>query len=371
MSTFDIDAGTASSLTPYGFEEESLAGFVSRLTGGAGNAVTGALTPPAPQDVTLLPALGTAERRRLRAKGLELIRQGKVGAVILAGGMATRFGGVVKAVVPVLGDRSFLELKHADLHAVSRRAGGPVHALVMSSFATHERIAAHCAERALTAPRPEVFPQFVSLRLTPGGAPFREADGSLSPYATGHGDLTWALRRSGALARFRAAGGQVLLMSNVDNLGATLDPALVALHVELGAAITAEVVRKEKGDKGGAPARLDGVPQIIEGFRFPRDFDQDSIPVFNTNTFFLDAAAIDRDFELPYYRVEKLVGGQPAVQFERLVGELTALLPTRFVEVPREGADGRFLPAKDPDELARRLPDIATVTSSTRGLEDP
>ena len=60
------------------------------------------------------------------------------------------------------------------------------------------------------------------------------------------------------------------MMSNVDNLGATLDPAVIGAPLARGAALTAEVVRKEKGDKGGAPARLDGRPQIIEGFRFPR-----------------------------------------------------------------------------------------------------
>ena len=159
------------------------------------------------------------------------------------------------------------------------------------------------------------------------------------------------------------------MMSNVDNLGATVDPAIVGLHLERGAALTAEVVRKEPGDKGGAPARLDGRLEIIEGFRFPKGFDQDSIPVFNTNTFVLDAAAIDRDFELPYYRVEKTVDGRPAIQFERLVGELTAFLPTAFVEVDREGADGRFLPAKDPDELGRRVGSIRQVIGSRRSLE--
>jgi UTP--glucose-1-phosphate uridylyltransferase len=369
MGTFDIDADTRRTLAPYGFEEAALEAFIARLKQGGSNAVKGRLTPPGPTDVTPLPALGTPERRRLREAGLALIAQGKVGSVILAGGMATRFGGVVKAVVPVLGERSFLELKHADLKAVSQRAGGRVHAYVMSSFATHERIVAHLAERKLLDPAVEVFPQFVSLRLGPDGALFREADGTHSPYATGHGDFTFALRRSGVLERFRKAGGQVLVMSNVDNLGATLDPALVALHVERKCAITAEVVRKEKGDKGGAPARLEDVPQIIEGFRFPAGFDQDSIPVFNTNTFLLDAVAIDRDFELPYYRVEKTVEGRTAVQFERLVGELTAFVPTAFVEVLREGADGRFLPAKDPDELQRRLASIAQVAASTRGLE--
>ncbi len=364
-----IDDSTLRELSPFGFEARSLEAFLRRLDSSAGNEVVGSLTPPAAEDVVPLPARGTAERARLDAVGLSAIASGQVGAVVLAGGMATRFGGVVKAVVPVLDGKSFLELKHDDLARVSAKAGRAVPAWVMSSSATHERIVAHVQERGLTQggrPGLEVFSQFVSLRLTPEGHLFREADGSLSAYATGHGDLTFALRRSGVLATFRAQGGRVLVMSNVDNLGATLDPALIALHLESGAQLTAEVVRKAPGDKGGAPARLDGVPQIIEGFRFPPTFNQDSIPVFNTNTFLLDAEAIDRDFELPYYRVEKAVEGRTAVQFERLVGELTAFLRSRFVEVEREGDDGRFLPAKDPDELARRLPMIQRITEVRR-----
>jgi predicted DNA repair protein MutK len=52
-----------------------------------------------------------------------------LGAVVLAGGMATRFGGVVKAVVPVLDGKSFLELKHDDLARVSAKAGRALVAL--------------------------------------------------------------------------------------------------------------------------------------------------------------------------------------------------------------------------------------------------
>jgi UTP--glucose-1-phosphate uridylyltransferase len=110
------------------------------------------------------------------------------------------------------------------------------------------------------------------------------------------------------------------------------------------------------------------VPQIIEGFRFPADFDQTRIGVFNTNTFFLDARAIDRDFELPYYRVEKKVDGAPVIQFERLVGELTAFVPSRFVVVPRDGEDCRFIPVKEPEDLAKQKPLIEIVVASTRSV---
>ena len=351
-------------LARYGYDPVLQQQFVARAKDASSNAVTGALAPLPEGAIPALPPLGSEERRALRAKGLELVMARKVGAVVLAGGMATRFGGVVKAVVPADGERSFFRCKLDDVRAMSVAAGAPIPLYVMSSFATHDVLVDHIG----TTSNVRVFPQFAALRLTPDGEPFREDDGALSPYATGHGDLTFALRASGMLAQFRDAGGTTLLMSNVDNLAATLDPAIIGMHAELGGAITVEVVRKVRGDKGGAPALLDGTPQIIEGFRFPPAFDQDSIAVFNTNTFVLDAAAIDRDFSLPYYRVEKQVDGRAAIQFERLVGELTKALPTRFIEVPRSGEDARFLPVKDPDELDRSRAAIADVLSSQRSL---
>jgi UTP--glucose-1-phosphate uridylyltransferase len=350
-------------LARYGYDSSLQKQFAQRAGDRASNAVTGTLAPLSAGEIPVLPPLGSDERRRLRQKGLEMVAARQVGAVVLAGGMATRFGGVVKAIVPAHGDRSFYQCKHDDARALAVSAGAPVAMLVMSSFTTHDVLFDHVDDGAV-----EVFPQFVALRLTPEGELFRGDDGELSPYATGHGDLTFALRASRVLTRFRDAGGTTLLMSNVDNLAATLDPAMIGLHAELGGAITAEVVRKVKGDKGGAPAMLDGTPQIIEGFRFPPAFDQDSIDVFNTNTFMLDAAAIDRDFTLPYYRVEKQVDGRTAIQFERLVGELTATLPTRFVEVPRSGPDARFLPVKDPEELERSRAAIAEVLGSQRSF---
>lgn len=341
-------------LSPWGFDPQLLERFAARARAAESNAVKGALTPPDASDLTALPEPGTPLHRELVERGREALSRQQVGAVILAGGMATRFGGVVKAAVPVIGGKTFLQLKLEQIHRVAPSA----RVLVMSSFATHEVLVEHLRG----APHTEVFPQSVSLRLTPEGTLFKERDGDFSPYATGHGDLPHALRTSGALQRFLDGGGELLMMSNVDNLGATLDPAVIGAHLARGAALTAEVVRKEKGDKGGAPARLDGRPQIIEGFRFPRDFDQDSIPVFNTNTFMLNARALTRDFPLPYYRVEKQVEGATVIQFERLVGELTAFLDSVFLEVPRSGAQSRFLPVKDPDELTQRLAEIELVT---------
>jgi UTP--glucose-1-phosphate uridylyltransferase len=207
---FDIDAKTRRELARFGFDDAQLAAFAERAAKRESNTVTGAISALEPGDVTVLPPPGTPEHDRFVVRGKQALARGEVGVVVLAGGMATRFGGVVKAAVPVVDDKTFLAVKVADVRAVSPRA--PMY--VMTSSATHERIVAQVKAEQLA--HVECFPQLVSLRLTPKGELFLE-DGAPSPYATGHGDLTFALRASGVLERFRAGGGKVLYMSNVDN----------------------------------------------------------------------------------------------------------------------------------------------------------
>ncbi|MCA9530870.1 MAG: UTP--glucose-1-phosphate uridylyltransferase [Myxococcales bacterium] len=358
-----FDAATRALLQRYGFDEDAFSRARSRLDGTnrvfEANVVRGAIAPPHRDDGMHLPALGSAERRALSERGRRAIAEGAVGAIVLAGGMATRFGGVVKAAVPVLDGESFLALKAQDVAAAARTSGGRVPLFPMTSFATHEAVAALAAALSTDRCPIEPFPQGISLRLDRDGALFRDAQGAPSPYAPGHGDLPWALQRSGILGRFRRGGGRVLYMSNVDNLTATLDPAVIGAHLERGAEVTVEVAPKHPGDKGGAPARVDGVPQIVEGFRFPADFDQARIAVFNTNSFVFDAAALARDYELTWLAVEKEVDGRRAVQFEHLVGELTRFVSCAFLEVEREGDDARFQPIKTPDDLVSEVPLIA------------
>ena len=122
--------------------------------------------------------------------------------------------------------------------------------------------------------------------------------------------------------------------------------------------MTVEVGRRMPGEVGGIPARIDGKLQIVEDLRLPLGFDRDLIPYFNTNTFVFEAAALAREFPLSWFVVSKRVGGQEAIQFERLAGQLSAFLSCACLEVERSGPDGRFQPVKDPDELALRLPEI-------------
>lgn len=356
-------------LRAYRFDEPTFDELCARLRSGAmgsaRNKIAGRVEPPDERSLTALPAEGTAERREMERAGQRALEAGRVGVVVLNGGMATRFGGVVKSAVPVIGERSFLDLKLSDVRIAG---GGRASIFLMNSFATHDRTEHLLADLGLER-QVRCFTQGVMLRVTTEGALFLDGERRPSPYASGHGDLTDALRASGCLEAFVASGGELLLMSNVDNLGATLDPAVIGAHLVLGGEMTVELVAKEAGDKGGAPALVDGKLQIVEEFRFPAAFDQDAIPVFNTNTFVFDARALMRDFPLTWFAVEKRVDGSAVIQFERLAGELTSWLDARYLRVPRGGTAGRFLPVKDPAELERRRPTIVDVMRARHVVE--
>ena len=355
-----LDQTTIGLLARFGFDATLWQRLSASLatTGGAAFAgrLDGEVGLPAAGELTDLPARDSAEGRELAALGQAALAAGEVGVVVLAGGMATRFGGVVKAVVEVVPGHSFLQLKLADVTRSASAVGVPVY--LLASHATSDVLREAASKLAQIRTPVEVLDQSVTLRLLANGECFRDASGRASPCATGHGDLLPTLRSSGALGRFRRAGGRMLMVSNVDNLAATLDPRVIGAHRKSGRQVTVEIVRKTPGDRGGIPARVAGQLQIVEEFRLPAGFDSARVPFFNTNTFVLDAEAIDRDFDLDWFLIPRKADGQEVLQPERLLGQVTAYLATQFLVVPRDGREGRFLPVKDRDELQTRMPEI-------------
>jgi len=316
------------------------------------NVVDGELDAPSPDDIDVLPGRETPDAGRLRDIGREAILEGEVGVIVLNGGMATRFGSVVKGCVDVFDGKSFLELKLQD----AARWDGEVDVLLMNSFSTADKTAEHLDEidyAGLDEDSLIPFNQSVSVRVDRDGNVFRTDEGD-SLYAPGHGDMPYAINQ-GALQKFRERGGKYLMMSNVDNLLATVDPLVVGAHVRSsrssGTELTVEVVEKDIGDTGGFPARVDGELEIVESFRFPPSFRTEVIPAHNTNNLIFDAAALEQSFDLNWYVVDKEVAGRTAIQFERLVGETSAFLDTRCLSVPRNGNQSRYLPVKRREDL--------------------
>jgi UTP--glucose-1-phosphate uridylyltransferase len=336
------------------------AGSLSRES----NVVTGRVEAPLASDLTQLPAPGEPGYDEAVALGVEALRAGAVAMVVLAGGMATRFGGGVKAVEVAVDGRSFVEIKLAETERLADALGAEIPVALMTSFATDEAVRRHVEARRLGTPL--WFCQTAAPRLRPDGSLFRETDGSVSLYGPGHGDLLGCIRDSGTLDELARRGVRSVMVSNVDNLAARMDAAVVGMHLRRGTPLTVEVVEK-RDDTGGAPARVDGRPQLLESFRFPPGFDQAQIPVFNTNTTLIDLDALRAPVDLTWLVVEKRVDGEPVVQFERLYHELSAHVPTTFLVVPRDGTRSRFLPVKEPGDLERAQPLLRELLGALTG----
>jgi len=324
------------------------------------NALDATVQAPGPGAIRRLPPPGSWQGDALPDAGTQLLASGRAALILLNGGMATRFGGRVKGVVDALPGRSFLALQADRLRRMGAGLGAQIPLLIMNSRATEGPTRAHLEANdhfGLDPSDVRLFRQSGAPRLNEDGSLYRDASRALSIYGPGHGDLLPSLRRTGALAWARARGVEYLLMANVDNLAAELDPRLLGAFAAGGHAMMVEAAPKLPDDVGGAPADVDGRTVIVEGFAFPDGFDHASLPVFNTNTLWFRADAIDRDVPLRWYCVRKTVDGGRVVQFERLVGQASWSLETSFVEVPRS----RFLPIKSPADLDAARPTLRAM----------
>jgi UTP--glucose-1-phosphate uridylyltransferase len=368
-----LPAELAERLNHHGFSRATLLDLSRTLVGDAAtrrrerNRVPGLVTAPPAEALRELPLPSTEAANGLREAGLKALANGEVALVVMAGGMATRMGGVVKALVPVAAGKTFLELRLRENELLSKQVGRAVPLWLMTSDATEAPI--HKALEVAAAPaHVATFVQHLSLRLTPEGVLFRGEGGAPSAYATGHGDLPDALRRSGLLSTFRAQGGKTVWITNLDNLGASVDPLLLGWFLAQNEKLAVEVCPKLAGDRGGIPVRVGTRVEVLEEFRLPEAFDPSSVNVFNTNTFLVDAQVLEQEsFMWTYFEVEKKVDGRPAIQFERLLQEMTHTVDAAYLRISRSGTSSRFMPVKDYDELTARMPDLVAMLSA-RGV---
>ena len=283
------------------------------------------------------------------------IKNGKLGVVIVNGGMATRFGGVVKGIVEVYDGKSFLQIKLEQIKRANEKYKTKIPVFLMNSYATEKSTIEHLEKNNYFGIKSSIkcFNQFIAKRLNTDGSFFQPENESY--YGPGHGDFVFAFKNvvgnrhaCSLLDDFIKNGGEHLWYSNVDNLGATIDQTILGYHTEQNLEMTVELAEKYKGDKGGAPAVVSNHLEIVEQFKFPKSFNQDLIPVFNTATYIFKASALNKEFNLPFYYVEKKVKDKKVVQFERLAGDLSIFLKSGYLVVNRKE---RFFPIKTPKDL--------------------
>ena len=363
-----LSSHTQSLLAQHRFDRDWLIDQAARSRAGKrSNLIEGELAAPRSQDIIDVEALESEKRDHYHKLGESALRAGQCALVVLAGGMATRMGGVTKALVEVFDGKTFLDLRLAEQRALEEKYGRRPPMWLMTSHATHEGIERALGE-ALDGKNIALFRQGLSVRLDQKFDVFLDQSGEPSLHSPGHGDLPDALKSSGLLDDFIQRGGKYVLVTNLDNLGGGLDPVLIGAHLSSDAPVSCEVVDKVGSDRGGIPIEVDGKLVVLEEFRIPEHFDPSKVRVFNVNSFAFDASALrDLEMEWTYFEVTKKVEGTPVIQYERLINEVTSHLSTQYLRVPREGVASRFMPVKDYDELAARREALMALAAA-RGM---
>jgi len=272
--------------------------------------------------------------------GEELIKQGKVAFLIMAGGAGTRMGGPkLFAHLPAVG---------TSLLAWKLLQAGNMPTWVMTQPDMTKSIQRHMSSLALPlGMHGVIFEQFEGYRLTPDNRLLQIGPGIPELYPLGHGDVGPALIESGVLDDNPAI--EHVVVCNVDNVLATPHPGIIGQHRRSGCKVTCELVERRKGDRGGCPVWIDGQMQIAEDFRLPENFADES-SFHNTNTMIIDVDVLRWDVPWRWHRVRKDVNHRLVVQYERLLQQYTEECQTNFVLVPR---DSRYAPVKTPEDLEK------------------
>jgi UTP--glucose-1-phosphate uridylyltransferase len=292
----------------------------------------------------------------------------------LNGGLGTSMGlQGPKSLLPVREGVTFLDLMVRQVQSLRKQTGAPVRLLLMNSFNTSEETLAHLGRYAAdgfsVASEVELMqnqiPKIDASTLKPVEWP---QDPELEWCPPGHGDLFPALVGSGWLDRLLAEGVKYAFVSNSDNLGAVLDPALLRYFAESGAPFLMEVTRRTAADrKGGhlAKRKSDGRLLLREVAQCPNEDvdafqDIDRHLYFNTNSLWLRLDLLKVQLEadggvlpLPMIRNAKTVdprdkNSTAVLQLEVAMGAaIECFEGSAAIEVPRS----RFAPVKTTGDL--------------------
>jgi UTP--glucose-1-phosphate uridylyltransferase len=359
-----------------GQPEEAIRAFrnaYERLLGGESALLPSAELEPA-GDVPALEDLEAGDP----AEALE-----RLVVIKLNGGLATTMGlRSPKSLVEARGGHAFLDFIIGQTLALRRQHGVRLPLVLMNSEATRAETEAALREHPeLDAGLPVDFmqsmvPKLDADTLEPASWP-KEPPLEWNP--PGHGDVYGALRRSGLLAMLLERGFRHAMISNSDNLGATVDPRIGAYIAREQIPFLMEVVQGTEADrKGGHIARrkADGQLVLRETAQTPEE-DEESFRDFrrwryyNTNNLWVDLAALselleagDGVIELPLIVNRKTVDPRerdstPVIQLESAMGAAIGSFPgARLLLVPRE----RFVPVKTTNDLLVMRSDVYTIS---------
>jgi UTP--glucose-1-phosphate uridylyltransferase len=307
----------------------------------------------------------------------------------LNGGLGTSMGMTqAKSLIEAKDGLSFLDVVARQVIELRERTGARLPLVLMNSFYTHEdSLKALAAHPRLASDVPADFVQNKEPKVLVDGLEPVEwpDDPALEWCPPGHGDLYTALLTSGMLDRLLEAGYRYAFVSNSDNLGAVLDPRILAWIAREEIPFAMEVTDRTEADrKGGHIARrLGGTGSgylLRETAQTPEE-DLDALQdigrhrYVNTNNLWVDLLALRRVMEeregvlgLPLIVNRKTVDpgdrSTPAVyQLETAMGAAVGVFDgARPVRVPRT----RFSPVKTTEDLLALRSDAYVLREDAR-----
>jgi UTP--glucose-1-phosphate uridylyltransferase len=279
----------------------------------------------------------------------------------LNGGLGTSMGLTsAKSLLEVKPGKTFLSV------ILKQAANQGVSLALMNSFSTHDDTVAAIADLGAAPPRmflQHMFPKILRKDFSPARWP---ENPELEWNPPGHGDIYTALQTSGILDALLAEGIRYAFISNSDNLGATLDPALLGFFAKNEFPFMMEVAERTPSDtKGGHLARHKTGRLILrEVAQCPSDeisafTDIELFRYFNTNniwinlSFLADLFREKKTVRLPIIVNPKTLdprdGNSPAVyQIETAMGAAIFLFEGAVaVRVPKS----RLIPVKTCGDL--------------------
>ena len=117
-------------------------------------------------------------------------------------------------------------------------------------------------------------------------------------YPPGHGDFYQAFYNSGLLEDLINQNRKYVFMSNIDNLGATVDLSILKEIITESTEFIMEVTDKTRADvKGGTLINYEGRLRLLEVAQVPKDHLEDfksvkKFNVFNTNNLWMSLDSI-------------------------------------------------------------------------------
>jgi UTP--glucose-1-phosphate uridylyltransferase len=304
----------------------------------------------------------------------------------LNGGLGTSMGMTrAKSLIEAKDGLSFLDVIARQVVELRRRSGARLPLVLMNSFYTHEdSLAALAAHPELASDLPPDFVQHKEPKIRVSDLMPVEwpADRSLEWCPPGHGDLYTALLTSGMLDALLSRGYRYAFVSNSDNLGAVLEPRVLAWIAREEIPFAMEVTDRTEADrKGGHLALLRSGGYVLRETAQTPEEDLSALQdisrhrYVNTNNLWVDLRVLGDVLRarggvlgLPLIVNRKTVDpgdkSTPEVfQLETAMGAAIGVFEgAQPVRVPRR----RFSPVKTTEDLLALRSDAYVLTDDAR-----